>query len=122
MQGSLVLIEQEEEIATVICDILTAAGLKVVWIIEGSTAVEQILLLQPVAVIVDMHLPGIDGVEIIQQLRTNSNGKNIKILALTTSNTKIDREYCYAAGANECLMKPINLEYLLSQMINLLTQ
>ncbi len=120
LQGSVVLIEQEEDIATVICDILTAAGLKVVWIMEGSTAVEQIILLQPVAIIVDMQLPGMDGVEIIQQLRTINNSKNIKILALTTFDTEINPEYCCAVGADECLTKPINLEYLLSKMIDLL--
>ena len=121
LQGTVVLIEQEEDIATIICDILTAAGLKVVWIIEGSTAVEQIILLQPVAVILDMHLPGIDGVDIIQQLCTTSTTKNIKILALTTVNTEINLEYYYAAGVDECLTKPINLEYLLSKIIALLT-
>ncbi|NEQ38137.1 MAG: GAF domain-containing protein [Okeania sp. SIO3I5] len=121
LQGTVVLIEQEEDIATVICEILTAAGLKVVWIIEGSTAVEQVILLQPVAVILDMHLPGINGIEIIEQLRTTTSSKNIKILALTTFNTEIDRENCYAAGVDECLPKPINLEYLLSRMIDLLT-
>ena len=121
LQGTVVLIEQEEDLATIICDILTAAGLKVVWIIEGSTAVEQIILLQPVAVILDIDLPGIDGVDIIQQLCTTSSTKNIKILALTTVNTEINREYYYAAGVDECLTKPINLEYLLSKMIVLLT-
>ncbi|WP_287325719.1 GAF domain-containing hybrid sensor histidine kinase/response regulator [Okeania sp. SIO1F9] len=122
LQGSVVLIEQEEDVATVICDILTAAGLKVVWIIEGSTAVEQTILLQPLAVIVDMQLPGMDGVEIIQQLRTINSSENPKILALTTFDQQIDMEYCYTVGADECLTKPINLEYLLSKMIDLLTK
>ena len=122
LQGSVVLIEQEEDIATIICDILTAAGLKVVWIVEGSTAVEQTILLQPVAVIVDMQLPGIDGVEIIQQLRQTNSSTTLKILALTTFDTQIDSEYCCAIGADECLSKPINLEYLLSKMIDLLTK
>ncbi|MDY7008724.1 MAG: ATP-binding protein [Cyanobacteriota bacterium] len=122
LQGSVVLIEQEEDIATIICDILTAAGLKVVWIIEGSTAVEQTILLQPIAVIIDMQLPGMDGVEIIQQLRTTNSSENPKILALTTVDTQIDLEYFYAVGADECLTKPINLEYLLSKMIDLLTK
>ena len=115
-----VQIEQEEDIATVICDILTTAGLKVVWIIEGSTAVEQVILLQPVVIIIDMQLPGINGIEIIDQLRTTSSSKNIKFLALTTLNTEIDREYCDAIGVDECLTKPVNLEYLLNKMIHLL--
>ncbi|MEB3342366.1 ATP-binding protein [Okeania sp.] len=122
LQGTVVLIEKEEDIATIICDILTAAGLKVVWIIEGSTAVEQVILLQPVAVILDVNLPGIDGLDIIQQLHTTNSTKNIKILALTNVNTEINWEDYYAVGVDECFSKPINLEYLLSKMIELLTK
>ncbi|MCZ0905053.1 hybrid sensor histidine kinase/response regulator, partial [Microcoleus sp. HI-ES] len=54
LRGSLVLVEEDEETAMLICDILTVAGLQVVWMIEGSAAVEQIELLQPNAVVVDM--------------------------------------------------------------------
>ena len=61
LRGSIVLVEEDEETAMLICDILTAAGLQVVWMIEGSAAVEQIELLQPNAVIVDMRLPGMNG-------------------------------------------------------------
>ncbi len=122
LQGSVVLIEQEEEVATVICDILTAAGLKVVWIIEGSAVVDQIILLQPVVVIVDIDLPGMDGIEIIQQLSTTNTTQNMKILALTTLDTETTQKYCYTAGADECLTKPINLEILLNKMIDLVTK
>ncbi|MGK7920300.1 MAG: ATP-binding protein [Trichodesmium sp.] len=122
LEGRVVLIEQQEDIATVICDILTAAGLKVVWIMDGSNAVNQIILLQPVAIIVDMQLPGIDCLEIIQKLRTTTNSKKIKILALTTFNTPVDREYCCTLGVDKCLNKPINIEDLLSKMIELLAK
>jgi two-component system sensor histidine kinase/response regulator len=57
-------VEDHEESATPICEILTAAGYQVVWLIDGSTAVEQIELLQPKAVIVDWQLRGMDGYEI----------------------------------------------------------
>ncbi|MBE9096659.1 ATP-binding protein, partial [Tychonema sp. LEGE 07203] len=55
LRGSLVLVEEDEETAMLICDILTAAGLQVVWMIEGSAAVEQIELVPPNAVIVSMR-------------------------------------------------------------------
>ena len=122
LQGTIVLIEQKEEIATVICDILTAAGLKVVWIMEGSVAVEQIILLQPIVVIVDMQLPGMDGIEIVQQLSTTNTTKNIKILALTIPQLQTDQKSYDTAGVDEYLIKPINLEDLLSKMIDLVTK
>ena len=64
MPGSIVLIENNEASATAICEILTAAGYHLVWLIESSTAVRQIELLQPHAVIVDWQLLAMDGYEI----------------------------------------------------------
>ncbi|MEP6488106.1 ATP-binding protein [Microcoleus vaginatus GB2-A3] len=120
-RGSLVLVEEDEETAMLICDILTAAGLQVVWMIEGSAAVEQIELLQPNAVIVDMRLPGMNGCEIIHQLRHKPATENIKILALSVNEIPPDQISFVTAGANECLAKPIHPEQLLDKIISLMT-
>ncbi|MEG4287121.1 ATP-binding protein [Microcoleus sp. A006_D1] len=120
LRGSLVLVEEDEETAMLICDILTAAGLQVVWMIEGSAAVEQIELLQPNAVIVDMRLPGMNGCEIIQQLRQKSATENIKILALSSKEIPADRISFVTAGANDCLAKPINPQQLLDKILSLM--
>ncbi|MEG3918732.1 ATP-binding protein [Microcoleus sp. T3_A4] len=119
-RGSLVLVEEDEETAMLICDILTAAGLQVVWMIEGSAAVEQIELLQPNAVIVDMRLPGMNGCEIIHQLRQKPATENIKILALSANEIPPDRISFVTAGANDCLTKPIHPEQLLDKIISLM--
>ena len=103
-----------------ICDILTAAGLQVVWMIEGSAAVEQIELLQPNAVIVDMRLPGMNGCEIIQQLRQKPATENLKILALSAQEIPADRVSFVTAGANDCLAKPIHPQQLLDKILSLM--
>lgn len=120
LRGSLVLVEEDEETAMVICDILTAAGLQVVWMIEGSAAVEQIELLQPNAVIIDMHLPGMNGGEIIQQLRQKIATQNIKILALTANKISADQISVATGGAHDCLAKPIHPQQLLDKIIALM--
>jgi two-component system, sensor histidine kinase and response regulator len=120
LRGSIVLVEEDEETAMLICDILTAAGLQVVWMIEGSAAVEQIELLQPNAVIVDMRLPGMNGREIIQQLRQKLATENLKILALTANEIPADQISIVTAGANNCLAKPIQPQQLLDKIIDLM--
>ena len=120
LRGSLVLVEEDEETAMLICDILTAAGLQVVWMIEGSAAVEQIELLQPNAVIVDMRLPGMNGCEIIHQLRQKPATQNLKILALSATEIPADRISFVTAGANDCLAKPIHPEQLLDKILSLM--
>jgi two-component system sensor histidine kinase/response regulator len=120
LRGSLVLVEEDEETAMLICEILTVAGLQVVWMIEGSVAVEQIELLQPNAVIVDMRLPGMNGCEIIHQLRQRPATENIKILALSAKEIPADEISSVTAGANDCLAKPIHPEQLLDKIISLM--
>ncbi|MEG4496480.1 ATP-binding protein [Microcoleus sp. F10-C6] len=120
LRGSLVLVEEDEETAMLICEILTVAGLQVVWMIEGSAAVEQIELLQPNAVIVDMRLPGMNGCEIIHQLRQRPATENIKILALSAKEIPADEISSVTAGANDCLAKPIHPEQLLDKIICLM--
>ncbi|HEY9671862.1 MAG TPA: ATP-binding protein [Waterburya sp.] len=114
--ASLVLVEDQEESATLICEILTAAGYHVVWLIDGSTALQQIELLQPKAVIVDWQLRGIDGSEITHCLRNSPSTKHIKVLALTTSSLTEGQAEDLSIVVDHCLPKPIEPRRLLQQV------
>nr|WP_290228299.1 GAF domain-containing hybrid sensor histidine kinase/response regulator [Trichocoleus desertorum] len=119
-QGRIVLIENHEESAMLICDLLTAAGYQVVWLVDGSTAVKQIEILHPVVVVADMQLPGMDGYEVMHYLRTSPTTQSLKILVLTTHcPDKADSHYL-EAGADDCLEKPIEPEQLLYKVAALI--
>ena len=83
--GRIVLVEDQEDTAGIICDLLTAADYQVIWMIEGSRVVEQVALLQPTVVIVNMHLGSIDGKRIVHALRDSLVTAKVKILALKTT-------------------------------------
>lgn len=104
----ILLIESHEETATLICDLLTAANYQVVWTIEGTTARRQIEMLQPVAVIIDSQLPGIDGYQLIRHLRQDLITQNVKVLTLITQADAHTPIQCLEAGANDYLVKPIS--------------
>jgi two-component system sensor histidine kinase/response regulator len=118
-QGSIVLVESHEESATPICEALTTAGYQVVWLIDGSTAIDQIKLLQPRAVIVDWQLPGVDGYEMTYSLRNSPKTQQIKILALTTS-MPTDQEYELRSEVDDYLPKPIEPVQLLDKITALM--
>lgn len=118
-QGSVVLVEDQEEIATSICEILTAASYQVIWLTDASTAVEQIALLQPKAVILCWELLGMDSSEMTLSLRNSPETRQIKVLALTNS-TLLEQENELNAIADDYLCKPIEPLQLLHKVTALM--
>ncbi|WP_446359312.1 hybrid sensor histidine kinase/response regulator [Coleofasciculus sp. G2-EDA-02] len=118
--GSIVLIENNEASATAICEILTAAGYHLVWLIESSTAVRQIELLQPHAVIVDWQLSAMDGYEISYYLHHKTTTAHIKVLALITSSLSADEQQDLNALVDDYLPKPVEPAQLLQKVATLM--
>jgi two-component system, sensor histidine kinase and response regulator len=115
---SIVLIEQDEEIATLICELLTAANYQVVWLIDSVTAIGQVELLQPTIVIVNRNIPEV--YYISQTLKKLQTTRSIKILLLSDKINSKDWQEFSKQGINDYLLKPIQ-PHLLLQRINALT-
>lgn len=121
-KGHVVLIADREEESTLICDLLTAAGYHAIWMLEGSTALKQIELLQPIAAIVDRQLSSMDGCELTSILRQLPNTQSLKILLMTEAGNPEILQRCRESGANECLPRPIEPEQLLDTIVELLRE
>ncbi|MBD2092680.1 GAF domain-containing protein [Microcoleus sp. FACHB-1515] len=109
--GRIVLIEAHEETAELICDLLTAAGYQVIWLLDGTSAIEQIEILQPVAVIA-AEQAGSEGDRLIAAIKQNPLTKSIKTILLTSdlpSGTLADLH----------LGKPIAPDQLLQSVLSL---
>ena len=118
--GRIVLVEDNEESASLICDMLTAADYQVIWIVDGSRVLDQVELLQPAAVITNVTLASADGYEIIESLRHYVGTLGVKILALLNTADGAQSERAKAAGAEEIIVKPINPTELLATMNTLM--
>ncbi len=117
-KGSIVLIEEDEETAWLVCDLLTSAGYQVVWMVEGSTALKQIRLLKPNLAIASMNLPEYEGDKLIRQLSLTT--PNLKILVLTNNSTPAEIAVYQSAGADDYLIQPVEPEDLLDKITNLI--
>lgn len=110
--GRILLVEDKEDRAGLVCDLLTAAGYQVIWMIEGSQVVDQVALLQPAAIILNLSLNAVDGHHIIQSLRDSLITMHVKILVLaprTQGRSTIE-------GADATLWLPLDPEQLLEQI------
>lgn len=119
--GTIVLVEDQEETATSICEILTAGGYQIIWLTDASTAVEQIALLQPKAVILGWQLAGMDGWEMMQFLRNSPETQGIKVLALINSSLSENQEQDLKMTVDDYLYKPIEPLQLLHKVLAIMS-
>ena len=89
---------------------LTRRGMEVTAVGDGRAALSQWTALQPDAVILDLTLPGLDGLQVLQQAR--SRGLRTPVLILTARGTVGDRVVGLNAGADDYLPKPFDLDEL----------
>lgn len=71
-------------------------------------------------VLMDMMMPETDGYEAIEIIKADNQLKNIPVIAVTANAMSGDRERCIAAGADEYISKPVNVEQLLKLIKNLM--
>lgn len=89
---------------------LTRRGMEVTAVSDGRAALAQWAALQPDAIVLDLTLPGLDGLQVLQQAR--NRGLRTPVLILTARGTVGDRVLGLNAGADDYLPKPFDLDEL----------
>ena len=114
MAGERVLVvEDNDKNMKLIRDVLQATGYDTVEASTGDDAVKLALSQAPALVLMDVQLPGIDGVEALARLRDDERTASIPVLALTAQAMHGDRERFLAAGFDGYLSKPVDVAELL---------
>jgi two-component system cell cycle response regulator DivK len=112
--GELVLIVEDNEKSTkLLRDVLVATGYSTLEATTGEDAVSLALSHTPALVLMDVQLPGIDGVEALVRLRRDARTETIPVLALTAQAMHGDRERFLEAGFDGYLSKPMDVAELL---------
>jgi signal transduction histidine kinase/ActR/RegA family two-component response regulator len=92
--------------------LLKKSGFDVVTENNGLSAIDNIYRRKPDLVLMDMQMPGIDGLETTRRIRELYSEEQLTIVGLTANATQEDRDRCLGAGMNDHLAKPISLEKL----------
>jgi CheY-like chemotaxis protein len=122
MSGELILIiEDNEKNRKLVRDVLQVKGYRT---IETETAEEGLKLAseQPLALILmDIQLPGMDGITALKQLKAEAKTKSIPVIAVTASAMTYNRQTMLAEGFDGYQSKPISVKDFLGELERVLT-
>ncbi|MCG8349337.1 MAG: PAS domain S-box protein [Chloroflexales bacterium] len=117
---TILLVEDNEENSMMLQTHLATQGYHIVSAYTGHEALTKTQITQPDIILMDIQMPGMDGLEATRRIRAKMNMLQIPIIALTALAMPGDREQCLAAGANAYLSKPVHLKELTQLMASLL--
>jgi signal transduction histidine kinase len=113
-QPLVLLAEDNEANIVFLCDYLQVKGYRVVVARNGIEATALAQEVAPDMILMDIHMPEIDGLEATRRIRADTALAHIPIIAVTALAMPGDRERCLAAGATAYLSKPISLKALVN--------
>jgi DNA-binding response OmpR family regulator len=117
MKTRILIVEDDRNIATVVAKNLEAAGYSCETVHDGSEVLEVFERLEPELIVLDIMLPGIDGLELTRRIRRESN---VPILVLTARATESDKVLGLEIGADDYLTKPFGTQELVARVRALL--
>jgi len=111
--STVLIIEDNEKNMKLARDVLQAKGYKTLEAVTGEDGVMLAKQHVPDLVLMDIQLPGINGIEAFKQIRGDAKTAKVPVVALTASVTPTDRSAITAAGFDAFVSKPINLKEFL---------
>lgn len=116
---SILLIDDEKDIQDLLQYNLEKEGYRVFLASSGEIGLEWARSKKPDLVILDLMLPGIDGLEVCRILKSNKDTQAIPILMLTAKNTEVDQVVGLELGAADYIPKPFSVKVLAARVKNI---
>jgi two-component system sensor histidine kinase/response regulator len=116
----VLVVEDVEFNQEVIIELLASVGVQARLASNGVEALSEAAKKTPDAILMDCHMPVMDGFEATRRLRANPDYCHIPIIALTASVMEEDKKRCSEAGMNAYVAKPVDLEVLRKQLLQFL--
>jgi DNA-binding response OmpR family regulator len=112
----ILIIEDEETLANNLAEKLRSEGFKVDAAHDGETGLEKIRAESPDLIVLDIMLPGLDGLSICRMVRHDTKTAHIPIIMLTARGTEVDKIVGLESGADDYIVKPFGLGEFLARV------
>ena len=120
MSHKVLIVEDEAEIARLIVLNLEKEGFNCFHCRDGIAALEEFKKQQPDVIVLDLMMPGLNGLEVCTRIRRQTEGKDPFILMLTAKGEELDRVVGLSTGADDYLVKPFSAPELIARIRALL--
>jgi signal transduction histidine kinase len=115
-QGTLLIVDDIPENVSVLFRFLGTAGFKVLVAQNGEQALQMFEFARPDLILLDVMMPGMDGFEVCQILKSQENTKEIPIIFMTALADTVDKVKGFSLGAADYITKPIQQEEVLARI------
>lgn len=122
VKKKILIVEDEESLLKLESILLTSKGYSVTGVADGVSALEQVVLIKPDLIVLDIMLPGMDGFEVCRIIKQNPETAHIPVMMLTAKKSSQDCERGMAAGASAYVTKPFKSANIIEIIQELLSQ
>jgi len=116
MQGNgkkVLLVEDNHMNMVLVKEILTMNGFEIIEAVSGTDAIKSLAAERPDIILMDLHLPGMDGITATRIIKSDERNKAIPVLALTASAMRGEEDKILRQGFDGYVAKPIEIKKLL---------
>lgn len=118
--AQILIVEDEPDVLLLLENRVRAAGHDVESAMDGETALEMISAKRPKVIVLDWMMPRVSGIEVLERLRAEDPGHDVKVLMLTAKSQQSDIDRAYTAGADDFIVKPFSSRDLIDRVAALI--
>lgn len=119
-KGRILVVDDEEDILELVKYNLEREGYLVDCVDTGEEAIERAVAIRPDGILLDLMLPGMDGIEVCRELRKNPDTRTIPIIMMTAKGEEADVVSGLEVGADDYVPKPFSTKVLVARLRALL--
>jgi len=117
---TILIVEDNPANMKLAADLLELHGFTVLKAYEGETALRLLETERPDLILLDLHLPGMDGLEVFKKIRADAGLEGIRVVALTASAMREEEQRIRACGFTDYIAKPIDTKAFVNKIQQLL--